>query len=633
MTTPTGARKPPRTAVVLAAGFGSRMQPLSVDRPKAVMPFWNHSLLQRALERLYQWGVRHFLVNVHSGADEVVREVVALGRAGWPVTLSFEPTILGTGGALTRARWFLDDAPFWVVNADVVLDGSPTGLIQTLQKPDTIAALWMYAARGPRSVLCSDGYVQNFRAPQPGAPGTATFCGVHLIRPELWNFMPDNDRFVSIIDVYEQALTSGWRIAAYQAPDTRWADVGTPEQYLDAHAEWAPDASENMNFVCVSPKARVASRARIRNSVIWEGATIGSAAVVDRAIVGRGAQVNSRVTGVVVKASHALTQSEQAALRAIGWSLGTTSVNPLPPRGSDRTFLRLLAGRRRGILVRYEITRRENAFYASQARFLRKQGWPVPEVWYDFPAEQWALFHDLGDDSLLGRMTPQPKRSAKAYYVQVIDEITRLHDTLSQQARRARLPLMPPFDAETYRYERHLFIDHYVHAQLGWSPKRRTALNRELSRVGARLSTLRPVLIHRDLQSSNILLYRNQVHFIDFQGMRFGPAAYDLASLLCDPYVNLPLAWQAMLLERYQQQVSSKIFTLESYRWACVQRLVQVVGALSRLAALPGCERFSHHLPVALERLLHAARACEGLPLLQDACGACSKNKHVALGQ
>ncbi len=622
----------PRKAIVLAAGYGSRMQPLSRDLPKATMPFWNKSLLARAVERLYGWGVRQCLMNVHHGATEVIREAIDLGRAGWPVTLSFEPEILGTGGALPHARWFLDDAPCWLMNADVVLDGVPTGLCRALQAPDTIAALWMHATRGPRTVCCADGYVQNFRAPQPAAPGTATFCGVQLIRPELLEYLPPRG-FASIIAAYEQAMANGWRVAAHQVPGTRWADVGTPTQYLAAHAEWAPARAQRAtHFVCVASGARVAAKARVRDSVIWAGAQVGPAARIEHAIIGRGVRVNTRVTGMVVKATDGLTPNEQSALESAGWRLDATAVNPLPPRGSNRSFLRLLFGRKRAMLVRYQTARRENAYYARQTRFLWQQGWPVPEVIHDCPAEQWTLYADLGDDSLLQRMTPRTVRSARAYYDQVIDEIGRLHGPISRQARRARVPLMPPFTAATYRYERQLFLTHFVAARLGWSPTRRSALDRELRLVAAHLLKVRPVLIHRDLQSSNILLHRQRVQFIDFQGMRYGPAAYDLASLLCDPYVAIPARWQTALRRRYQQQAVPGTFSEEHYRWACVQRLVQVLGALARLAELPGCGHFDRHLPVALDRLQQALSACPELTRLREVHAACSKGERVADG-
>jgi MurNAc alpha-1-phosphate uridylyltransferase len=89
----------PRRAIVLAAGFGTRMKPLSEDLPKPLMPFWGRPLIDRTFDLLHGWGVREVLVNAHHGADELVAHLRSV-RCGMKVDVSFEPGILGTGGAL-----------------------------------------------------------------------------------------------------------------------------------------------------------------------------------------------------------------------------------------------------------------------------------------------------------------------------------------------------------------------------------------------------------------------------------------------------------------------------------------------------------------------------------------------------
>ncbi len=98
-TKPTQRR--PRKAMILAAGYGTRMHPLSQDMPKAVMPLWNRSLLARNMDLLRGWGLRDILINAHHGADHVIREACSLSRAGLRITVSHEPEILATSAAST----------------------------------------------------------------------------------------------------------------------------------------------------------------------------------------------------------------------------------------------------------------------------------------------------------------------------------------------------------------------------------------------------------------------------------------------------------------------------------------------------------------------------------------------------
>ncbi|MDO9541545.1 MAG: phosphotransferase, partial [Kiritimatiellia bacterium] len=125
------------------------------------------------------------------------------------------------------------------------------------------------------------------------------------------------------------------------------------------------------------------------------------------------------------------------------------------------------------------------------------------------------------------------------------------------------------------------------------------------------------VLIHRDLQSSNILLHKNKPCFIDFQGMRFGPGAYDLASLLCDPYISLALAEQNALLDFYNRQTGKGAQISSNIFWqAAVQRLCQALGAYGRLAANAETAWFAQYIPAALQmmrRALEQAGICPRL--------------------
>ena len=116
----------PEKALVLAAGLGTRLRPLTLARPKPLLPLWGVPLLGRVLEMLEAWGVREVAVNLH-WRPEMIREYLAERASGTRVRFSHEPEILGTGGALRPLGSFLEGGPFWVVNSDIAaaLDPAP----------------------------------------------------------------------------------------------------------------------------------------------------------------------------------------------------------------------------------------------------------------------------------------------------------------------------------------------------------------------------------------------------------------------------------------------------------------------------------------------------------------------------
>ena len=132
------------------------------------------------------------------------------------------------------------------------------------------------------------------------------------------------------------------------------------------------------------------------------------------------------------------------------------------------------------------------------------------------------------------------------------------------------------------------------------------------------------VIVHRDLQSSNVLINNGRIVLIDFQGMRMGTAAYDLASLLCDPYVNLPDDVRDELLDYYLGLVSNGK-SVQSLFWvAAVERLSQALGAFGRLGSASATSYFLKHIPAGTTQLRKALLHVPGLTTLKNCLNATS---------
>ena len=650
--------------MILAAGYGTRMRPLTEQIPKALMPLWNQSLLARNIQLLSQWGVQHILVNAHHHAEQVVREAMRLAEAESTarISVSFEPNILGTGGALIQAGWFFDPQPFWLINADVVAYGiRPAPFLRALnQKPTPLAACWLTAERGPRTVRMREEVITDFAVSDPGGENTYTFCGLHLLTREILRYLPEQPTFASIIAAYQRAQGKGCTIAGVKLPNSYWSDVGTPERYIETHAEtaqwFAPDKAHTScyNFsahsqgntevappihakqdqllqkhsggtcsvtssenrpkrignrypadVCVAQDAKVHPRSKLHRCVIWPGAQLHRGAQVQDAVIGQHTEVSGQVQGIAVPADIMLASDEKAAVNQQLAASGSVTANLLPARGSARSYIRLMTASDSVMLMRYSLEREENRLFAPLARALSKAGWSVPRILAGDPPACWLLMEDVGDDSIQQRAENGTIRWQPTYE-RIVDDVLQLHGPVTRKLSRMRIPSMPAFGPAVYEYEHDLFLQHYVQARHQAPTAALRKIRAQLQGVTDELKAVKPVWLHRDLQSSNIHWVKDRPVFIDFQGLRRGPAAYDLASLLCDPYVEIPQQVVDRCVQRYEQSAAAPTFSMESYRAACVQRLCQALGAYGRLSQLPGCTHMAQYVPIAEQRL-HAA--------------------------
>lgn len=617
----------PRKAIVLAAGFGSRLLPLTLLKPKPLFPLWGKPVLGHTLELLHRWGVREVLVNAHYQADQILAYLQTNPVPGLRYQLSFEPDILGTGGVLPKARWFLDDQPFWMINADVMaeLDGIP--LIKAFEKQSAIASLWLHPARGPRTVEHRNGLISVFKSPLAKTEGTATFCGLQLLSPRILKFLPESG-FSSIIDAYENALIAGEKIAGVIVPDAYWADIGNQESYLATHREmldlprWKKLRSRDGRIVATGTGTIIHPKAKVDLSVLWDHVTLLPGANVQNAIVAEGVTLNSRASYMAIPAANLPDADIHRVLKHLDWNPGSTTVLPLPPRGSARTFTRLVCNTpgktKSAILVRYSLERPENGLYTLQARFLAKHGVSVPSVLIDWPKEQICVLEDVGENSLEQLLPILGKARCIALYKQTLDTVARLHTQATRAAARHPIALSMPFTRHLYEWEQALFCDQFLVRHLPVTD----ALCREIRKELAGLIPVQVraprVIIHRDLQSSNVLVNHGRIVLIDFQGMRMGTAAYDLASLLCDPYVNLPDDVRDELLSYYAGLVPNGNQVQDLFWIAAVERLSQALGAFGRLGAAPATAYFLKHIPAGINQLKKALIHVHGLPTLKN---------------
>lgn len=614
----------PKKALVLAAGLGSRLRPLSESCPKPLLPLWGVPLLERMLRLLESWGVEEAAVNLHWQADRV-RAYLA-GRPGpLKIRVSHEPVILGTGGALRPVRDFLGDAPFWVANADVAAALDPLPLARAFEKGSGLAAAWLEPRKGPRTVEADRrGRITCYRSPTPGVPGTYTFCGLQLVSPEVFPLLPDRP-FCTLVDAYTQGMENGLFVDGVVVPGSYWDDAGTAEAYLRIHGEVKRAArlgraggalyeprldrrgAGDTHFFCVCGDSRVAAGVEGCDAVVSGEAAVATGSTLRRSVISGGSVAGALAGAVCVGAAGSGDEAMPRALAAAGWKAGETAAELLGERGSNRTFWRVRSGRASAIYIRYSMERPENARYSGHAELLSRAGVPVPKVLADLPESCCQLLEDWGSDSLQARMGKRPDQ-AETWYRPVVEALARLHGEGTREVARAGHALEPPFDATLYGWEHRLFEEQLLVRRYGFEALPAAAAA-ELRDVSERLVRAAQVVVHRDFQSSNVLFRGRRFALIDFQGMRMGAAAYDLASLLCDPYVKLSQQARDRLIEHYGRCRQELSDAGELFSCGAVQRLVQALGAFGRLAGV-GQPGFTRYILPGLENLLEAADSC-----------------------
>jgi NDP-sugar pyrophosphorylase family protein len=228
-------------AMVLAAGLGTRLQPLTNDRPKALVEISGRTLLDITLARLRAFGIHEVIINVHHFADMVVDFLKAHDNYGMRIEISREEKLLDTGGGLKKAAYFFlegsapSDEPFVLHNVDVISSIDLNRMVQAHKETRVLATLAVQQRETTRPLLfdkhlqlCGRGPDRNEKGetvrpcshPQPFA-----FSGIHVISTKLLKQLSENGAF-SIITSYLRLAAEGERVMAFRADEYYWRDLG-----------------------------------------------------------------------------------------------------------------------------------------------------------------------------------------------------------------------------------------------------------------------------------------------------------------------------------------------------------------------------------------------------------------------
>jgi NDP-sugar pyrophosphorylase family protein len=261
---------PAMKAMILAAGLGTRLGPLTANRPKALVEVAGRTLLEITLSRLSSFGVRDVIINVHHFADMILKYLKANGNFGLRIEISHEELLLDTGGGLKKASWFFlrdsSEEPFLLHNVDVLSAIDLGRMTQFHKEKHALATLAVQDRETSRYLLFDEKFQlcgrragrdgmpemvcsrftntpqesttsavpRNSRASAPQAQWQAlAFSGIHVISPRLLTKMTEEGAF-SIVDTYLHLAARGENIFAFLANEYYWRDLGRPDDLKQA---------------------------------------------------------------------------------------------------------------------------------------------------------------------------------------------------------------------------------------------------------------------------------------------------------------------------------------------------------------------------------------------------------------
>lgn len=582
---------------ILAAGFSKRLRPITEQIPKPLLPIAGEVLVEYVYNFLKSTGIDQIGINLHYKADEIEQYIKERNLS---VKIFHEKEILNTGGALYNAKDFLKDSDFIVHNADIYWDGNIKEAFDWHRDSKNSITLLVHNHPPDNKLIVDDA--RNLIGLTTQNPTAYAFTGIAIYSPEVLELLPSGAS--SVIDLWLKAKSKGLKVKVFPAKYSFWHDIGTPFGYAKAVFD---KLKRNFSSIYVHPTSSGCQLVEAEGNIVIE-----KDAKIKKAFQGKNI--------IILPETEVCLENEKLSDCIIGKGF-TVSISgwqgeeeSLSHGGSTRRYFR----KQGKVFCYWEEAGEDFNKTVIIGRFLKQKGFPVPEILDVDREKKLILFEDLGDLTLYSWLQCKRKNEEKAkIYRQIIEHTSNLHWKISLYASELEIAL-PEFDYEYLRWESDYFLKECVQGvfkiDLSDSEEK---LKKELHLIAEKLSKAKKVILHRDLQSQNIMLKGNKVFFVDYQSARLGPAGYDLASLIWDPYVNITNKLRQELVSFYIDKALSynpeafhpQAFT-EELILCKLQRHMQALGAYGFLSLKKGKKNFLKFIPPALNLLNKDIEEC-----------------------
>jgi mannose-1-phosphate guanylyltransferase len=302
---------------VLAAGLGTRLQPLTDICPKPLLPVLNRPLLGIMLAQLEAADCFQVAVNTHHLADQV-HDFLRAEPWSFHLSVSHEPEILGTGGGLRQLGEILREGPFLAINGDILTD-LDLAEVYRRRREGALSTLVLHDCPPSNNVWVEGDMVVSIGPPPPGgAASPLAYTGVQVVDPKMMKYLPPPGQKYDLVQAWREALAAGERLACLTVAGYFWQDLGTPENYLAAHRRLLHGASPKLaryfpewRDPLIGPGARIGAGVHFGGGVsmgagvvIGEGASLKNTVVWDRAVIAPGVELEECIVASRVHVKH-----------------------------------------------------------------------------------------------------------------------------------------------------------------------------------------------------------------------------------------------------------------------------------------------------------------------------------------
>ena len=297
-------------AMILAAGLGTRLKPLTDKKPKALIPVLNKPIVARVIDYLKMHGVSRIVVNAHHQQQQIVDYMDGGRPFGLEIEVLVEPEILGTGGGIKNASALLDNETFIVINCDILTNINLAQAYRDHKKSGTLATLIVHECEPLNRVQMGKSHLITDIA-RKNIPGRMAFTGLHVMEPELLSHIPEG-KFSDIVDCYRRLIPLGMSFNAFLSEGHYWKDIGSVPSYIRANKELLKKKSFSIGPGChmdssaklkewavAGEKSYLEKDVEIRRSILWDNVKVKAGRSIVDSIVTSYREVDRDLVGEI----------------------------------------------------------------------------------------------------------------------------------------------------------------------------------------------------------------------------------------------------------------------------------------------------------------------------------------------
>lgn len=592
-------------AFILCAGLGKRLNPISKEIPKPLLPFLGKTPLLLILEKLKELKIKEIGINLHWKA-EMIKEYL-IKQKYFDFHFFYEKKLLDTGGALKNAEDFLKDSNFIVINSDIVFDFSLKSVIKYHnQRKNLCTLLVTNNLKSNNLIISKDNKLKGIG--ENISKKYKTFAGIAIYQPEVLKYM--KGKIFSIKKIWLELIKEN-SIDTYYVEPEKWRELGTIKSCIKAIFNYLSKEGEKNyissdldlknleleGFNIIEKNVNILKKIKLKNCIVFPNAKLNKNE--KNKIIGKTFEISfsSKIlgSGKFLKDPFLCKFSGKKK----------TKITPLNMGGSIRNFYFFKKNGKKYILLISSNEDKEFERWFEIKKLLNKIKLPVPLVFRVSFKSKKAILEFCGEYSLYDYSKFKEKSKLEILYKKIIEKVVLLHRTKLENYLKNNTFKDYVFTKEYFLWETKYFYKNFLkeYKKINLPYESFENIFEKLAQISSKFEKR---ILHRDLQSQNILISKNnKINFIDFQSARLGPPGYDIASLLWDPYTSLPDDLRLNLLNYYKEKMGKRLpkdFD-ESLKYVKAQRHFQAVGAYAFLGLSRGKKHFLKFIKPALKFL------------------------------